>query len=228
MSKKKSGDFNNSPFKNLKGLSLPVQAEVNTTTPLPLRSEVERVHDFSAEMKQLGVKILPTDQRFADIEKSSIDPPSSVVVKPSPVEPRNDEELFLSAIQGMEVFFHDEFPDLEVPTALPRRMKLVEQGRLRPSERLDLHGFSRSEARRRAAHFLDNAVHHGYSLILIITGWGKNSSGEAILREEIARFLRTDGAPLVSEWAFAPKDLGGDGAFLVFPRLKIKKNKKAR
>lgn len=221
MSKKKSNDFNTSPFKNLKGLSLPVQEEVKTAPP-PLRREVIREYNFSAEMQELGVKILPTDERLAGIESSQVELPSPVV-RPVPIEPRNDKELFLSAIEGMEVFFHDEIPDLEVPTAAPRRMKLVEQGRLRPSERLDLHGFSRSEARRRAAHFLEDAVHHGYPLVLIITGWGKNSSGEAILRDEIARFLRTDGAPLVSEWAFAPKDLGGDGALLVFPRPKNKK-----
>ncbi len=221
MSKKKRNDFNTSPFKNLKGLSLPVQEEIKAAPP-PLHREVIREYNFSEEMKGLGVKILPTDERLADIESSPVASPSTVV-RSAPSEPRNDQELFLSAIEGMEVFFHDEIPDLEVPTAAPRRMKLVEQGRLRPSERLDLHGFSRSEARRRAAHFLENAVHHGYPLVLIITGWGKNSSGEAILREEIARFLRTDGAPLVSEWAFAPKDLGSDGAFLVFPRSKNKK-----
>jgi DNA-nicking Smr family endonuclease len=172
-------------------------------------------------MKDLGVKILPADERLADVERPPAEAPG-IANRLIASEPRNDEELFLSAIQGMEVVFSDEIPDLEVPSATPRRLKLVEQGRLRPSERLDLHGFTRSEARRRAAHFLENAVHHGYPLVLIITGWGKSSSGEAILREEIARFLRTDGAPLISEWALAPKNLGGDGALLVFPRSRSK------
>jgi DNA-nicking Smr family endonuclease len=216
MSKKKSNDFNNSPFKNLKGLSLPVQEEMKAAPPT-LRSEAVQEYDFSAEMKGLGVKILPADERLADVERPLTELPVTAV-KPVANEPRNDEELFLSAIQGMEVIFNDDIPDLEVPSASPRRMKLVEQGRLRPSESLDLHGFTRSEARRRSAHFLENAVHHGYPLVLIITGWGKGGSGEAILREEIARFLRTDGAPLISEWAIAPKNLGGDGALLVFPR----------
>ena len=224
MSKKKSNDFNSSPFKNLKGLSLPVKEEATVAAP-SMRSEVAREYDFSTEMKGLGVKILPTDERLAEVERSLAESPAPAV-KQGVSEPRNDEELFLSAIQGMAVIFNDEIPDLEVPSATPRRLKLVEQGRLRPSKRLDLHGFSRSEARHRATHFLEDAVHHGYPLVLIITGWGKSSSGEAILREEIARFLRTDGAPLVSEWAFAPKDLGGDGALLVFPR--IKNNKKPR
>jgi DNA-nicking Smr family endonuclease len=220
MSKKKSNYFNSSPFKNLKGLSLPVKEEIKVAPP-PLRDEVAREYDFSAEMKGLGVKILPADQRLAEVARSPAESPAPAV-KPDSSEPRNDEELFLSAIQGMEVVFSDEIPDFEVPNATPRRLKLVEQGRLRPSERLDLHGFTRSEARRRTAHFLENAVHHGYPLVLIITGWGKSGSGEAILREEIARFLRTDGAPLISEWAIAPKNLGGDGALLVFPRSRSK------
>ena len=220
MSKKKSNDFNNSPFKNLKGLSLPVKEEVKAAPP-PLRCEVAREYDFATEMKGLGVKTLHADERLANVERLPEEAPVTAD-RPTVNEPRNDEELFLSAIQGMAVIFSDEIPDLEVPSATPRRLKLVEQGRLRPSERLDLHGFTRSEARRRAAHFLENAVHHGYPLVLIITGWGKNGSGEAILREEIARFLRTDGAPLISEWAFAPKNLGGDGALLVFPRSRSK------
>ena len=49
MSKKKSQDFNNSPFKNLKGLSLQVQEEV--TAALPIQRSVVREYDFSAEMK---------------------------------------------------------------------------------------------------------------------------------------------------------------------------------
>lgn len=220
MSKKSSHDFNNSPFKNLKGLSLPVKEEVKAAPP-PLRNEVTREYDFSTEMKGLGVKILPADERLADVERLLLNPPAAAV-SPAASEPRNDEELFLAAIQGMEVIFSDEIPDLEVPSATPRRLKLVEQGRLRPSERLDLHGFTRSEARRRTAYFLENAVHHGYPLVLIITGWGKSGSGEAILREEIARYLRTDGAPLISEWALAPPQLGGDGALLVFPRNRTK------
>jgi DNA-nicking Smr family endonuclease len=220
MSKKKSNDFNNSPFKNLKGLSLPVKEEVKVAPP-PLRSEVAREYDFSAEMKGLGVKILPRDERLAEVASSQAETPNPAV-KPVVNEPRNDEELFLSAIQGMEVIFNDEIPDLEVPSATPRRLKLVEQGRLRPSDRLDLHGFTRSEARQRTGYFLENAVHHGYPLVLIITGWGKSGSGEAILREEITRFLRTDGAALISEWALAPKNLGGDGALLVFPRNRSK------
>ena len=219
MSKKKSNDFNNSPFKNLKGLSRPVKEKIKAA-PSPLRSEVAREYDFATEMKGLGVKTLPADERLADVERPEEAPVT--VDRPTISEPRNDEELFLSAIQGMEVIFSDEIPDLEVPTATPRRLKLVEQGRLRPSDRLDLHGFTRNEARRRAAHFLENALHHGYPLVLIITGWGKSGSGEAILREEIARFLRTDGASLISEWALAPKNLGGDGALLVFPRSRSK------
>ncbi|MDZ4184513.1 MAG: Smr/MutS family protein, partial [Desulfuromonadales bacterium] len=178
--KKKSQDFNNSPFKNLKGLSLPAQEEVKAA-PSPSPREVLREYDFSEEMKELGVKILPEDERLAEIERSPVVPPSTVF-SPAPIKPRNDKELFLSAIEGMEVIFHDEIPDLEVPTATPRRLKLVEQGRLCPNKRLDLHGFSRSEARRRAAHFLEDAVHNGYPLVLIITGWGKHGSGEAILR----------------------------------------------
>lgn len=214
MSKKKNHDFASSPFKNLKGLSLHVKEEVKATV-LPTKAEVSREYDFAKEMKGLGVKVIPPDERLASPASPPLPLPVTVA-KPIASEPACDEELFLSALEGMQVIFNDEIPDLEVPSATPRRMKLVEQGRLRPADRLDLHGYTRSEARRRAAHFLENAVHNGYPLVLIITGWGKNGSGEAVLREEISRYLRTDGSPLVSEWALAPPPLGGDGAILVF------------
>lgn len=220
MSTKKRDDFTASPFKSLKGLSLPVKEEIKPVLPAPPR-EVTREYDFTAEMNGLGVKNLANDKRFSDAERGPLEVP--VAVKPVVIAALKDEELFLQAIQGMEVVFTDEVPDMEVPSATPRRMKLVEQGRLHPADRLDLHGFSRSEARHRVAHFLENSLHHGHTLVLIITGWGKHGSGEAILREEIMRFLRTDGAALISEWAFAPKNLGGDGALLVFLRRNPKK-----
>lgn len=217
MSKKKSQDFNSSPFKFLKGLSLQKKQEVNKTLPPLPASTAIRNYDFTEEMKSLGVTVLQHD--------AEVNPSDSLVfdilpsVPPVATEHLNDAELFLQALQGMEVVFTEEFPDLEIPSSSPRRKKLVEQGRLRPSERLDLHGFTRSEARLRVAHFIKNAIHHGYPLVLVITGWGKHGSGEAILREEIMRFLRTDGAILVKEWSLAPPNLGGDGALLVFPRI---------
>lgn len=217
---KKNNDFDNSPFKKLKGLSLPVRDDAKVSVS-PLQSEVVKEFDFSVEMKGLGVKILPADERHADVEASRAEP-IVTAAKSVVSEPRNDRELFLSAIQGMEVVFADEIPDLEVPTASPRRLKLVEQGRMHPADRLDLHGLTRSEARSRTAHFLENSLHHGHSLVLIITGWGKHSTGEAILRDEICRYLRNEAAPFISEWAIAPKSLGGDGALLVFLRGRTK------
>lgn len=213
MSRKKNDSFAASPFKTLKGLSLARQQE-QAAKPPP-RREVEREYDFAAEMGKLGVRTLPEDQRVA--------PATPPVVPAPPVQPVAAEELgeaglFLRAMQGMDAVFADEIPELELPTATPRRLKQVEQGRLRPADRLDLHGCTRSEARRRTAHFLEKAVHHGHSLVLIITGWGKSGSGEAVLRDEITRYLRTDGAALISEWALAPGSLGGDGALLVFPK----------
>ena len=220
MSKKKSDDFTSSPFKSLKGLSLPVKEEIKPPVLAP-RHEVAGEYDFAVEMKGLGVKTLPPDERLVFTDRPKIEP--SVAVTPVVTAALTEEALFLQAIAGMEVIFTDEIPDLEVPSATPRRMKLVEQGRLRPADRLDLHGYSRSEARSRVTHFLENSLHHRHELVLIITGWGKHGSGEAILREEIMRFLRTDGASLISEWALAPKNLGGDGALLVFPRRNQKK-----
>lgn len=223
MSPKKKQEFSSHPFKSLKGFSLQRQVEIKVHHSSAMDEE-RREYDFATEMNTLGVTVIPVDERL-----NSPQPPAhqsaSILSPPTELssEPVSDEELFLSALEGIQVVFQDEVPELEVSSLSPQRMRLVKQGRLRPADKLDLHGYTRAEARQRAAHFLENALHHRYSLVLIVTGWGKNSrDGEAVLRDEISRYLRTDGAQLVSDWAVAPPSLGGDGAFIVFLRRRNK------
>jgi len=56
----------------------------------------------------------------------------------------------------------------------------------------------------------------------LITGWGKSGSGEAVLRGEVVVMLRQEAREWVSEWAVAPRHLGGDGALVVFLRKRSK------
>ncbi len=128
-----------------------------------------------------------------------------------------EEQQFLSALGPLTTHFADEY-ELEVttPAASPRRMKQLRQGLVRPEARLDLHGLTRDEVRGKVRSFLEDAVHHRKKVVLIITGWGKNSPGEPVLRQEVERYLSLDAKAWVVEWGRAPRQLGGDGALVVF------------
>jgi len=164
---------------------------------------------FAAEMVRLGV------QRRSG--KTSGDPADEAPRPEMDSEPKDsDEALFLAALDGMDSRFEDGFPVPEEPSASPRRMKQLRQGRLIPEEKLDLHGLSRAEVRIRVGYFLQNAVYHGRKTVLIITGRGRGSGGEAVLRSEVERFLAEEGRTWASEWGRAPRRYGGEGALVVF------------
>jgi len=165
---------------------------------------------FAEEMARLGV-----DPSAEDV---SIAAPSPSVAPDGNEEkpPATDKDLFLSALGTMEVTFQDEFPAEEEPPATARRIKLLRKGRLHPEASLDLHGMSREEARSRVRFFLEDALYHGRKTVLIITGRGKSSGTEPILRAEMERYLSLEGKAWVSEWSRAPRQYGGDGALVVF------------
>jgi DNA-nicking Smr family endonuclease len=52
--------------------------------------------------------------------------------------------------------------------------------------------------------------------VLIVTGRGKSSGAEPVLRAEVERYLNHDAGAWVSEWGRAPRQYGGEGALVVF------------
>jgi DNA-nicking Smr family endonuclease len=164
-------------------------------------------------MKRLGVAHSAADEptpEAAETRPDDLSPPAAAEA------PATDRDLFLASLGEMEAIFTDEFPAADEPVAVPRRMRQVRRGELLPEERLDLHGLGRAEARERVRHFLDNAVYHGRKTVLIVTGRGKGSGGEPVLRAEIERYLKYEAAAWVAEWGRAPARYGGEGALVVF------------
>jgi DNA-nicking Smr family endonuclease len=169
---------------------------------------------FVEEMRRLGVS--------PQVEPE-IAPPAAADSQPESRAPAADsgpvteEQLFIRALGRLETTFHDDY-DLaqSPPAASPRRMKQLRQGTLQPEARLDLHGLTRDEVRSRVRFFLEDAAHHRKKVVLIITGWGKNSTAEPVLRLEVERYLALDAKAWVVEWARAPRHLGGEGALVVF------------
>ncbi|PLX93524.1 MAG: hypothetical protein C0621_07255 [Desulfuromonas sp.] len=207
-------DFKNNPFGHLKGFSVsPTQKEQVVSKPEKVivpRDEPER--SFEDEMSFLGVDPLSEERE----PRLPLDAAEDEMSLPAQKE-MGDEKLFLDALQGISPLFRDELPEAkETVVAEPRRMKQVRQGKLRPEESLDLHGLRREEAAQKVRWFLDNARHQGLKTVLLITGQGKSSQGDPVLRQVVEGMLQQELGTRVSEWGRAPGRYGGAGALVVF------------
>lgn len=77
------------------------------------------------------------------------------------------------------------------------------------SDRLDLHGFTASEAQARLRTYLDHARRKAPGgLVHIITGKGRNSAGAPVLKQLVRTFLRSGDASQVAAWGL-DDDEGG-------------------
>lgn len=212
-------DFKNNPFKLLKGLSALETAPpaVLAKPQVPVKVQEEMLDDdalFEAEMGLLGVSASPDREEGKEIPVC--DPPRRVAPLAIPREPQTEQELFLSALGGMDVRFADELPEEEVGQSPSKRMKLVLKGKLLPERKIDLHGLTREEALSRVEFFLGDAHFQGCKLVLVVTGQGRSTGREPVLRVSVEKYLRGKGAELVGEWGRASRHLGGDGALVVF------------
>ena len=217
-------EFSSSPFKNLKGLSvlkeppaLPKSVDdqkssVIGNTDAPSNDGVS----FADEMGFLGVKPLPgkTIEEHAPKQGRAVQPP--VLAEKSKEE--RDQEAFLEALGSMQKTFVDEWSEEEpVNKAVPRRMKQVERGQIKPETELDLHGLTVEEACTKVQFFLQDALYQGCRTVLVITGKGSHSSDGPVLRTAMERLLESQ-RELVLEWGLAPQRYGGRGALIVFLR----------
>jgi DNA-nicking Smr family endonuclease len=74
---------------------------------------------------------------------------------------------------------------------------------------LDLHGFRAAEASTAVERFLDvSARHHPGGLVHIITGRGRGSPGEPVLKRTVTAMLRSGNLADVETWG---EDLDGGG-----------------
>jgi len=219
----KKKDFAANPFKQLKGFVVsgelqPPQGPAKPAPPAP----ADEPADFDREMAALGVEPLSDRPPAAPGETPpQVTPPPP----PKPARPRTEAEEFFEALGALDVRFHDDLPAAEAAgedgaRASARRRKQLRQGRIVPTAELDLHGFTRAQARERLGFFLDDSCHQGHKAVLVVTGKGQHSGGEPVLRTEVERWLRTEGQAQVVEWCEAPPRLGGAGALVLFLRGK--------
>ena len=213
--KSKKLDFNNSPFNHLKGLAISDQEKIESKLTVTESVPDEVFGLFADKMNMLGVKRL---NQAESVEGAELDYSTLAEEIPSKDEDQSEEALFLAAMGDLTVTFEDNFvTEPPLAGAIPKRIKQVKMGKLTPDASLDLHGLQCAEVIDKLQHFFQNARHHGWQTLLIITGKGLHSEdGEPALRNEVERYLSAEGKKQVVEWSRAPKQYGGNGALILF------------
>ncbi|MGE4580093.1 MAG: Smr/MutS family protein [Desulfuromonadales bacterium] len=219
--KKSESGLTCTPFKALKGVQFSEATKPSkkspeaATEPVVAEEGADTEALFALEMARLGFD--PSALDGAEDEDRQEEATFSAEQREAPL---TEQDLFLQALGKMEVTFADEYPEEAAPEASPRRMKLLRKGKLRPEATLDLHGLTREEARSKVRFFLEDSLYHRRKVVLVITGRGKSSGREPILRDDMERYLEQEGRAWVSEWGRAPRQYGGEGALVIFLRTR--------
>jgi DNA-nicking Smr family endonuclease len=176
---------------------------------------------FEKEMERLGV--IP--HKAQDGTELSTDLPEeepALDEKPIALVGKNldDEELFLSSLKNFDTIFEEEDHGAPSESFSTRRTRTLRKKKFIPETQIDLHGLTRQEALRKVHFFLENASYEGLKKVLIITGCGHGSEGEAVLRSAVEDFLAKEAQLWVSSWERAPRKFGGEGAIAVSLRRK--------
>lgn len=216
--KETAKEFATSPFKGLKSFTvegeLPPVKEIITAPPPAKTVDENDGADLFMRYVEGVTRLNEPVQKKAALARKKEDSGS---IK------EEDSQLFLSSLAGMDVTFRDEFPDVEpLRPVATNRMRQVKNGSIRIDLELDLHGLTRDEALTSLAQFVSGAYNRGQKAILVITGKGNNSPAEPVLHGAVASWLREAGKSMVAEFAPAPRNMGGSGAFVVFLKEKKK------
>jgi len=209
-------DFQNNPFRSLKGLKPAPAAPDQKKARTPARKDNKEEDEDLFRRAMAGARPLGAESGEQPEEKQQ---------KRAPEPVREDQEesgLFLQAMQKIGTTFReqDAEPGDEPRQSPSSRMKQLKRGQIRLRDELDLHGYLRDEALAQLQRFLAAARSRGEKAVLVITGKGINSPEGPVLQGAVAEWLRGKGKALVAEFAPAPRDRGGSGAFVVFLKNK--------
>jgi len=217
----KKREFANSPFRGLKTVASEIELapQVNETVSETPGKVVEEVGE-----RELFLRAVQGVEKMSPPPSGNETPRKRVQPEEPPPVAEEDRQLFLSSLTGMDTRFRDEFPEDDPrQQQAVNRMRQLKSGALRVNLELDLHGLTREDALSSLSRFVAGAYNRSQKAVLVITGKGNNSPSEPVLQSAVASWLRESGKSMVAEFAPAPRQLGGSGAFVVF--LKDKKVK---
>jgi len=218
----KPKEFHATPFSALKGVAvsspLPQEPEKSASPPPKSVAEEEDADLFRQAMGGVRQLEKPSRAKFPTEARKTGHSPAAPSRRE--VADQAESEAFAQAIKQLrlDVTFTEKFPDEELKPLGANRLRQLKKGIIRVDRQLDLHGLTREEALVALPRFLHNARHHGEKAVLVITGKGINSPEEPVLQQAIAAWLRDAGKEHVVEFAPAPREMGGSGAFVVFLR----------
>lgn len=221
----KEKPFSTSPFAALKGVVVEAARPAAGEPVKPIvEPETKRSEDDLFLQAMTGV------QRIEPQPTSAKKKPQSGAVqprqqpqftrKPLPRDEVAARKDFLLAVEKLQldVRFSDSLPDDELRPLTGNRLRQLKRGIIQLNRQLDLHGLTREEALASLAPFLAAARSAGEKGVLVITGKGTHSVDGPVLQQTVAGWLRDQGRELVAEYAPAPAELGGSGAFVIFLR----------
>lgn len=216
--------FKNRPFSALSGVTAPDPEPQKAIISVPTSPPINEADDDGLFLQAMGgvrqLDALPRPQKI------STGPKKRTQASPAPIRRElidpAELETFNQAIGQLhlDVTFVDRFPEEDELKPLgANRLRQLKKGVIRVDRQIDLHGLTREEAFEAMPRFLRNACVHGEKAVLVITGKGNNSPGEPVLQQATAAWLRDAGREFVVEFAPAPREMGGSGAFVVFLRV---------
>lgn len=217
-------EFHTSPFAALKQVVVeetPVKTAAQPAPPAPkaVKAEVDDGELFLqavAGVSPLHPAIPAGKGKTAAVGSNRGAKPVTTLT----VEPGSQTD-FLQEIERLrlDVKFEDKLPDEDELHPLGgNRLRMLKRGVVSLDRQLDLHGLTRDEAVSSLERFLRSARLAGEKAVLIITGKGGHSADGPVLNQAVAAWLRDQGRSQISEFAPAPKEMGGSGALVVFLR----------
>lgn len=125
-------------------------------------------------------------------------------------------EEFLKAISNLDCSNH---PKRKIYTS--NKVYKNRKGVIVPEDKLDLHGKTSTQALCEVKTFVENSVNRKLSIILIIHGKGYRSENNySVLKDIVEYYFETEGSQYIKSYTDAPKELGGEGAKIVFLKIK--------
>lgn len=216
----KPKEFHAAPFGFLKGLAVAVVAP-----PEPVRPAVKKVDESADSGINLFLQAVSDVRPFHPSDKKPACAGSHPLQKTAKKVGDDllivEESAFLEEIGKLKLDtkFTESVPDEgELQPLTGNRLRQVKRGIVSVNHQLDLHGLTREEALAALPRFLLSAQKKGQKAVLVITGKGNHSQEEPVLHQAVASWLREAGRTTVVEFAPAPREMGGSGAYVVFLR----------
>lgn len=174
-------------------------AKVTSTVRKTPSSRAHHLQKFATPLK----KTSPLDKKKT--------PPSVIPVSPK-LTPSQQKPVEIADLRQNHIAGIDR-----------RSAKRMHAGKIAIDASLDLHGLTQAEAHQRLIRFVENAVHRGHRMLLVITG--KGHAGQGVLRGKLPQWLKQPPlAPYINAIDHAVQRDGGTGAFYI----KLRRHKEVR